>query len=292
MIIQKDEISTTEVICEITSMASSENFVQFGEGGRHALRRRMNVLDEPQFKRDQSHTPIQFSLPLKVGGLGRLELPFGLFVISGGSAVGKSDFLRSLGKVIPTHRVLAVEPPDKDELTESYIYNSVDSALLHLVRDQLEGRTDLPVLDSFRESLFEINGPAGAKGIVNAFFTALTRLSNSLAFNGLTVVATVNPMNQDADYLKEFTSKLSSSVPGFMLLDSRTQVGNNITYTGRVSTRPIRKEQIFSFSTNSTVTGEYVEEVTFAAKAGKTSVDRFSSLAEKALIDRISNEQI
>lgn len=78
------------------------------------------------------------------------------------------------------------------------------------------------------------------------FFTQLTRVSNQLARAGLTVIATVNPMNEESDFVASFLSKLSSSVPCTILLEEATREGR---YAGSFSSRPFREPRRFLLDT-------------------------------------------
>jgi len=194
----------------------------------------------------------EFSLPLLPG----LKLPLGITVITGPTSVGKSDFMRSLGEFLPpgaSERVIAVEPPDTPyELQNLQIFNSADAALLYCAARELlslETRSVCPLmmLDSLREPLLEINGPASERGMIMPFFTAITRVSNSLALNGLTVLASVNPLQEDDQYFQMFTRRLAASVPCYIKLSSAQEINASVVkFSGTIAMRPDRKERSFA----------------------------------------------
>jgi energy-coupling factor transporter ATP-binding protein EcfA2 len=206
--------------------------------------RKTSFVSEPTYP-DKGHTRkyIESTLPIRVGQSNEdLTLPFGLVVISGPTAVGKSSFVRALPGIT---RLLVVECPDSiEELKGTPIYASVDVALLAAARQTAE-HGGLMALDSLRAPLFETDGPAGARGMIMAFFTQITRVSNTLARNGITIVATVNPMDDDPLFEKAFLSKLSASVPCFISLTPSSDPARGV-FEGTVSTREERVPQRFS----------------------------------------------
>lgn len=193
---------------------------------------------------------VQFALPFKVRELrDRPMLPLGLTIVSGSTAAGKSTFIREMQKVIPIQRLLAVEPHDEPtELENLPTFSSVDAALAAAVRGSYSDPRVLYAIDSLRSTLFETTGAAGSKGMAMQFFTQITRVSNSLALAGVSVIATVNPMDEDQDYVKQFMTKLSASVPATILLDSVSRDNGGPTFSGTLQMRPNRTPMRFSFS--------------------------------------------
>jgi hypothetical protein len=206
------------------------------------FQRQVSFVSEPTYP-EKGHTRkfVESTLPIRVGQSPEdLTLPFGLVVISGPTAVGKSSFVRALPGIT---RLLVVECPDSiEELKSTPLYSSVDVALLAAAR-QTAKWGGLVALDSLRAPLFETNGPAGARGMIMSFFTQITRVSNTLARNGITVIATVNPMDDDPLVEKAFLSKLSASVPCFISLTPSTRD----VFEGTVATREQRVPQRFTY---------------------------------------------
>lgn len=199
----------------------------------------------------------QFAIPVKVNGGDALQLneqgfpilPVGLIIISGGTGVGKSKFLKALARQMDIQRLLAVEPHDDGvEVGTLPTYSSVDGALAMAIMQSYNHPTSLYAIDSLRAPLFETTGAAGSKGVIMPFFTQITRVSNCLAMAGITVVATVNPMNNDPEYVVEFMSKLSASVPATILLESSSLVGGVESFSGTIQARPNRKKVPFTFT--------------------------------------------
>lgn len=194
----------------------------------------------------------QFRLPLMVGRRSEVVLHPGLFIISGATGVGKSRLLRALAGRVNGVRLNVVEPYDTvEEINTLPDFQSVDEALVYAVRALKPGT--LPMIDSLRSMLYELKGAAGPKGVVAVFFSVLTRVSNALAQSGFTVIATVNPMVSDPDYVTEFHQKLSSSVPGYVWLTGVRGSADQETYTGKISLRSkeatSRQELDFEFNT-------------------------------------------
>jgi hypothetical protein len=221
----------------------------------------------------------EMTLPLTVEHFSEVRIPMGLTIVVGKTGVGKSDFLRCLelpSSGVTLKRVLAVEPADSfDELVSIPIFSSADAALMYLVK-ATQGVPVLGAIDSLREPLFEINGPAGAKGVIMPFFTAVTRVSNSLALNGFTMLATINPMDEDPDYVKSFLSKLSASVPAIITLEqARVQRGSDhrilsFVFEGTISARPDRTARRFKFTSSSEAAGS-AEMIQFALASKEPS---------------------
>ena len=180
----------------------------------------------------------QYSIPMTLAGRHvDYTWPLGLSIISGPTGGGKSTLLRSLGN---TEVLTAVEPFDDITAPEALrSFESVDEAFLYAISRTVSKRAAAPLfaIDSLRESLFETTGAAGAKGIVMPFFTKVTRVSNALAKMGMTVVATVNPMDDDPEFVKKFLGYLSASVPCFMHLQSTVEAGSGHRFTGTVTAR-------------------------------------------------------
>jgi hypothetical protein len=208
-------------------------------------RKKNDFLDGPQIHLEPDVKTYQHTLPLIVGGFNNVTLPLGLTIISGPTAIGKSSLLRALPNVA---RLLAVEPPDSlAELSKIPIYNSADEALMNGVKIALSSDM-LPAIDSLRAPLFEINGPAGKNGVIMPFFTALTRVSNTLAAHGITMLATVNPMLEDEDYVQAFLSKISSAVPCFIRVNTANFRGGNVDFSGTIADRKHRTPVSFVYS--------------------------------------------
>lgn len=164
-------------------------------------------------------------------------LPPGLTLVSGSTKAGKSSFGRALVERNPLYkRVLVKEPYDSvDEIDDVEAYPSFDAAVAHAIMDNFARPKSLWIIDSLRGPLFETTGAAGAKGIIMPFFTALTEVSNALARCGVTIIATVNPMDTDPEYVKEFLSKLSAAGAAMISLTKTDyKVG---WYEGSVSVR-------------------------------------------------------
>lgn len=143
---------------------------------------------------------------ISIDGGSTLKLPYGLQLIYAPTRGGKSTFSRALvertdpkGAGRFFERLLVVEPFDsEEERGEVKCFQSVDDALVYATMRIYEtGARCIPILDSLRAPLFETTGAAGDKGVINRFFINLTRLSNALAMNNLTMFATLNPMSDD-----------------------------------------------------------------------------------------------
>jgi hypothetical protein len=232
-------------------------YAHFDDKGAIQTRRRASSLDAPvRVSHRRGH---MFELPLTFGGGQPYPIIHsGLLPISGGTSVGKSEFIGYMGRLMKLKRFIAVEPPDSEdehELDET-IYSSVDAGLMACIEHQRADPSVLVVLDSLREALFEIDGPAGEKGIINAFFTSLTRVSNTLATNGHTILAPVNPMMDDREYVKGFHNRLASAVPNYIILTARVESGPNVIFEGVLARRPDRKERSFTMKVEKDATSE------------------------------------
>lgn len=264
-------------------------YLTFDKKGVPSIRKRDSILDEPRRAgAANAITALQHALPITVGNLKEWVAPFGIILVSGGSGVGKSEFMRALGRLIDVNRVIAVEPADSQEELENVpIRFSADAALAYLISARINGSKALPVLDSLREPLFEIEGTAADKGIINAFFTRVTRVSNTLALNGMTVFATINPLSQDDAFMKAFMPRLISSTPAYILLDERSETSTGITFKGRMAQRPERKERQFSlFVPKNAEIKPHAEEVEFVIADEPTFQE--GSVTERRLINEIS----
>jgi hypothetical protein len=204
----------------------------------------------------------EHSLPFRVGHKTSTSLPFGLTVVSGLTAAGKSTLVRALPGI---KRNLCVENPDNiDELENLKIFCSMDAALLMTARDSILSKS-LYAIDGLRAPLFEINGPAGGKGVIMPFFTAITRVSLTLARNGVTMLATVNPMDEDKEYAEAFLSKLAAAVPCLITVEKYKGIkvpGKLGSFTGTIASREERQAQRFTFDADD-VAEEIIEEVSF-----------------------------
>lgn len=243
--------------------------VDFSNGDL-SVRKKESLIDSARLNKPliKSMKTMEHSIPIQVGALSNLVLPFGLCVISGATAGGKSSFLRALPNVT---RLLAVEPPDSEyELENLHLYDNVDAAILQAAYQSSQNQK-LHAIDSLRAPLFEINGPAGEKGVIMPFFTSITRVSNSLAAHGITMLATVNPMNTDPGYVSAFLSKLSSAVPCFINLMeiNKPQDGSlkGAEFSGTVSTREARGHAPFYFNEKSKQGARAPDEVLFDLKS-------------------------
>jgi len=219
----------------------------------------------------------QFNLPfLLVGSRGSTALPLGITIVSGPTAGGKSSFIRALAKRMKLVRLLTVEPHDSAaEVQSAPTFSSVDGALASAVQTLYQNRDTLPVIDSLRAPLFETTGAAGSKGLSMPFFTQITRVSNALARSGLTVMATVNPMDEDSEYVKAFFSKLSASVPATILLDRVNVEGSRepTRFTGTIQMRPNRRAMPFTYDV-SEPPANYAPSSAFTFEVDDTQVEQ------------------
>lgn len=193
---------------------------------------------KPMFVSYPLRETVQYSIPMVVGGRETtFTLPLGLTVLSGPTGGGKSTLLRALGDVVVLN---AVEPFDDIAAPEALqSFESVDEAFLYAISRTVTNRADAPLyaIDSLREALFETTGAAGSKGVIMPFFTKVTRVSNALAKMGMTMIASVNPMNDESDFVRTFLGYLSASVPCFLNLQSTTPCGDGTTFKGTITAR-------------------------------------------------------
>jgi hypothetical protein len=309
--IKPDELRS-RCVFEIPSMSKPTDYLGFHSDRGATLRSRAGSLDEPKVGREKvaksfpNFTPIQVTLPINAFGSNGIKLPLGLTIISGDTKVGKTLLVKGISRHLPISRIMAVEPYDEDSDVADDIpcYNSVDAAIAVMVQARLDGSEALPALDSLRESLYEISGAAGSKGVTNAFFTALTRLSNGLARADLSMLAIVNPMHTETDYVTEFKSKLSSAVPAVLWITS-SSISNSksddnfdakdIKVEGTIAIRPFRDPLPFVFDSRIAATFEtkWSQSVTpmymdaSAVKLAKTP----PSVAESQAYKRIQEDK-
>lgn len=220
------------------------------------ISRRLRWPEEPKVAKARSK---QISLPFAASGLnGPVMLPPGLTVVTGSTGSGKSTFVRVLREamagVVDVRRLLVVEPHDDgDEIVNVPSYTNADSALVAAVIGEYaqqrsakkRGLPVLYVLDSLRAPLFETSGSAGSKGISMPFFAQLTRVSNCLAKAGISILATVNPMDDDPAYVSSFNRKLSASLPALIQINSGGSSRRG--FSGSLELRPDRSPRQFSF---------------------------------------------
>lgn len=186
----------------------------------------------------------------KQGSVQNFELPFGLTILTGQTSVGKSVFLKTLTEAMPSTRYMCVEPFDDHDDFASMMFYDTDSAIYHILTEIRHARASghppsLPLLDSLRAPAYEIQGSAGEKGMIMAFFTRLTRLSNTLAENGVTLVASLNPLQTDPAAYDAYINRLKSAVPCVIELKAQTRVGSSVEFTGDFTVRPKRSAQSF-----------------------------------------------
>lgn len=206
--------------------------------------RQLSWLENPYAPDTISESLVTLPISLTLGQvkIDSFELPLGLTLISGATKAGKSTFVQALMKAVPfMTKLRVVEPQDStEELFDDPLFYDADAALAYVVQthyaDKKKGKPmTLYVLDSLRAPLFETSGNAGTKGISMPFFTQLTRVSNALAANGLTVLATINPMDDDPQYVSAFLKKLSAAGPSFIELKERTTMDS--PFSGTVELR-------------------------------------------------------
>lgn len=182
----------------------------------------------------------------------RTTLPLGITALVGGTGAGKSTLIKHLGTLIPIERYLVVEPHDSSAETEVlYPYSEADDAMAVAVRASLVARKSeaqsakLAVLDSIRAPVYEISGSAGSKGVIKAFFTRLTRVSSALAANGITILVTINPMeDNDTAFNDGFMKLLRASVPATIELKTQDTEGWRGTITVRDSDLPTNRKDL------------------------------------------------
>lgn len=178
----------------------------------------------------------EFSLGLQVDGKGA-ALPLGLTVLTGETGVGKSELVDAVigGSKGKFEKINLIEPFDNiDEVTSISTYTHPAGALAHALRAQVVDPRSLTIIDSFRAPLFTTKGAAANKGIIAAFFVLLTNISNSLAVQGRTVVATINPMDDDTEYVTLFNKKMAAAIPSTIIVQAAT---DRSVYTGTIAVR-------------------------------------------------------
>lgn len=204
-----------------------------------------------------------------------LNLQPGLTVITGTTGAGKTSLINMIGdswslaggdayviKVdepvegsVDDHRVTQKTMIEQSEFYTSHVLSagsvegqfaqllcaSIDEATTAAVCGMAFSDNTLVMIDSLRGLLFETSGPAGSKGIVMPFFTKLTRMNNYLAAAGVCLIVTVNPMDDDVDFVRAFNLKLSASVACYIDISGSTSG----SMTLKVSERPDRKPTVY-----------------------------------------------
>lgn len=254
---EKEIIARKEGNLELSMFDNRHSYMGLTPSGEPYIRRRQGPWDNPTRMTVDRMKSSQLVLPVEVSQK-PFHLPLGLTVITGRTEVGKSSFARALERSMPTRRVLAVEPPDGGEelgRLANDIFFDADGAMLSLaasmvaeLKEHGQIRT-LPILDSLRAPVFETTGSAGERGMIMAFFTALTRVSNSLALNGLTVLATVNPLQSEDKAEDAFIQRAKSALPSVIVLTSSKVGGAVDEFTGSITSRPNRQSRTFTWST-------------------------------------------
>lgn len=190
-----------------------------------------------------------FTLPL--GNLNP-ALPLGITAMVGQTGSGKSTLIRYLAEhKLPIVRYLTVEAFDSAvEVETLYPYDEADHALAaHLMAVVNARKRAQPVpfgaLDSLRAPVYETTGSAGGKGVIKRFFTQLTRVSNALAVNGVSLLVTINPLEDgDAAFADGFIKMLKSAVPAVINLSQATEEGWSGEYTVRESSSDTNRQAI------------------------------------------------
>lgn len=228
----------------------------------------------------------RFSIGLSVAG--KVEsIPLGLSVMSGGTGAGKSDLTRALVARNPSfERVISAEAYDsEDEIDTVPAFDNATGALAYAVAEQIKDKRKLVIIDSLRAPVFETNGPAGEKGVIMPFLTQITRVSNALARQGRTVVAIVNPMNDNPEYVERFLGYLSSALPCYIYLKGRSGGDLSRVYEGSVTVRAAGKPYhrqprpfIISDTTKSGASKRAVGQASFPK-----AEDKNLSLADRAI---------
>lgn len=215
---------------------------------------RLGFLGEPPALRGTVRRK-SFVLPLatKLSAQGVSGYPTfpGLIVVTGRTKAGKSRFIRALQRKMLVQRLAAVEPyDDPEEIETTPTFASADGALAYALHNILHREQEdvLFCIDSLRAPVFETTGAAGEKGIIMPFFTAVTRVSNQLAKAGVTIMATVNPMNEDEQFEAAFIKKLTASVSHAIEIKSIQRLGKNEVFKGVVTSRPYRDAIPFELS--------------------------------------------
>lgn len=272
------ELPDADVILELPTLLARDQVLQIGATAV-GVRRARSILDERRI-RPLTDGGYQYTLPLLLTNSRHgLELSPGLTVISGATAAGKSDFIRHLSTVMNVQRYLSGEPYDSEEDRFAIPYfQNVDAAITAATFNFLAtpDRPPLPVIDSFRRALFEMEGAAGTKGIIPRFFTTITDLNNALYHNGVTILAIINPMMRDKEYVAEFLSMLSAATQGYIEVQSRRAYGQDVAFEGTVALRGDRIVNKWTFSAKANVPFSTVEEVDFAVPAQPSPSTRFS----------------
>lgn len=185
--------------------------------------RRLNWVTQPvgEPKPFVSARRVSVSLSLSSSVDDALQLPPGVTVIFAATGVGKSSFVRGLAKRSKRITLMTVVEPfdDPSEIRDALAFDYIDDAIGHGLKLWSIDRSVVPIIDSLRSPLFEMTGPAADKGIINTFFTTLTRVSNGLASQGCTMIMTLNPMSDKAEQQALVETYLKASVPAVIRLN-------------------------------------------------------------------------
>lgn len=188
-----------------------------------------------------------------------IELPTGLTVLMAGPGVGKSKEAYNLAARLSEDRqhlvsLLSIaEPLPLAEFYPSEGYGNADAqddlltffegdtytemfcrVLTHMLGryhqflkdDDSLSPNDLgaPILiiDSLRAALYEVQGAAGDKGMIMRFFADLTRFSNLAGRLGVHVIATINPLQEDAQLIDLILSRLHGATQAVVSVTDTT----------------------------------------------------------------------
>lgn len=168
--------------------------------------------------------------PLRMGDI---DVNPGLIPILGVTKSGKTRLVEALAAKYKTPLHVVGEPIAPKHPRSPTIERILSHSYDHLIESVMRARAlsedprdnRLVLVDSFREFIWTIEGPAGPRGLPAQLGLRLTRLNNMFARMGAVVMVVINPSFKDEEFQQRLDSIASESTSGFIRIEGWSDEG-------------------------------------------------------------------
>lgn len=222
-------------------------------------------------------------------------LSTGLTVILGGTGSGKSTYIKHLTESLEKDSFRIFRFLETDT-AEPSIFAASEWELGRLLVGFADKGISVFIIDSIRDFVFSSNGVLGAGGFNQRIYSNLTLLHELAEQQGISIIVTLNPVDEDLQKMEAVFKNLSSSVDVVWVQSTKMQ-GDVLRISGVKRIRSERRQNRFGeskisidYKAESTVPRIVIDEGT-VAEVVEISTDLSRSTIKASQIRQVLGQE-